>query len=258
MTPPTPVDLATASRMPVFSSLKPGSLEVLLDKAMVSNLPAGRALFRQGDRAHEFHVVMDGWIKLSRVTPAGDEAVIDVLTGGESFVEAVTLTSSRYTATARAVTLVRAMTIPADHVMTCVREMPDLAIAMIAATSQNLDRMMRQIEQLKSHSATQRVAGFLASLAPRTTGRCKITLPYEKSLIASRLGLKPESLSREFAKLRSFGVDVRASTVEVRDMAQLCRLVPSDRTKARCSIKSKPTSAASSHLLDVEPLSALV
>ena len=64
-------------------------------------------------------------------------------------------------------------------------------------------------------------------------------LPYDKSLIAGRLGLKPESLSREFAKLRAVGVDVRASTVVVRDMALLCRLIACDRIKARCPIKPK-------------------
>ncbi len=42
---------------------------------------------------------------------------------------------------------------------------------------------------------------------------------YDKSLIAGRLGLKPESLSRVFAKLRLVGVDVRASDVVVSEIA---------------------------------------
>lgn len=56
---------------------------------------------------------------------------------------------------------------------------------------------------------------------------------YDKSLIAGRLGLKPESLSRVFAKLRLVGVDVRASDVVVSEIAQLRNLIASDRIKAR-------------------------
>ncbi|QOZ51764.1 Crp/Fnr family transcriptional regulator [Bradyrhizobium arachidis] len=257
MAAPTPVDLDIVAQIPVFSGLKPGTLAVLLGEATVLNLRQGRALFRQGEQAQAFFVIMEGWIKLYRVTPAGDEAVLNVLTRGESFAEAVTFTSGRYPATASAVTLARVMMIPADHVVNCIREMPDVAIAMIASTSQHLQRMVQQIEQLMAHSATQRVAEFLVSLAPRAKGPCRITLPYDKSLIAGRLGLKPESLSRVFAKLRAAGVDVHASTVEVRDMAQLCKLVACDRTMARCPVKPRPICAQPPRPLDLDSKSML-
>ena len=89
--------------------------------------------------------------------------------------------------------------------------MPDIAIAMIASTSEHLHQLVQRVEQLTAQSGLQRVAEFLAS--------CRISLPYDKSLIAGRLGLKPESLSRVFAKLRQIGVDVRASDVVVSEVA---------------------------------------
>jgi CRP-like cAMP-binding protein len=239
MNAPAPVDLEIAAEVPVLSGLWPQALAVLLAEATIFNLCPGHTLFRQGESPHAFFLILDGWIKLYRITPAGDEAVLNVLTKGESFLEAVTFTSGRYPATACAVTPARVMLIPANHVINCIREMPDIAIAMIESTSQHLHRMVQQIEQLMAQSATQRVAEFLASLAPTTKGPCTITLPYDKSLIAGRLGLKPESLSRVFAKLRGVGVDVCASTVVVRDMALLCGLVACDRIKARCPVKPK-------------------
>ena len=59
--------------------------------------------------------------------------------------------------------------------------------------------------------------------------------PYDKSLIAGRLGLKPESLSRVFARLRTMGIDVRASDVVVEDAAILLALVAGDRVSPRGS-----------------------
>jgi len=233
MAAPTPDDLRAASQIAVFSGLNPRAVQTLLAQATVVDLEPGHALFRQGEPAAAFFIVIEGWIKLYRITPAGDEAVLHVLTKGESFAEAVAFVGGRYPATATAAAHARVIVIPADHVVSCIREMPDIAIAMIASTSQHLHRLVQRVEQLSAQSALQRVAEFLAGLCPRADGSCTISLPYDKTLIAGRLGLKPESLSRAFAKLRSVGVNVRASDVVVSEVAQLRSLVASDRIRAR-------------------------
>ena len=92
---------------------------------------------------------------------------------------------------------------------------------------------MQQVEQLKAQSGVQRVAEFLASLAPVENGSRVIALPYDKVLIAARLGLKPESLSRAFAKLRSVGVAVHASHVAVSDVGKLGQLATDERAAIR-------------------------
>lgn len=243
MTAPMPKDLNIAAQIPVLSGLKPVSLAVLMTAANLVNFRPGQALFRQGEPATSFSIIVDGWVKLYRVTPAGDEVVLNVLTCGESFAEAVTFSSGHYPATACAVSRARVLTIPADHVISCIREMPDIAVAMIASTSHHLHWMAERVEQLMAQSATQRVASFLISLAPCAKGPCTIALPYDKSVIAGRLGLKPESLSRVFAKLRSLGVDVRASHVVVSEMAKLRDLVTSDRIQPRGGCNGKSAKA---------------
>ncbi len=92
---------------------------------------------------------------------------------------------------------------------------------------------MQQVEQLKAQSGIQRVAEFLASLCPSTAGSHTIALPYDKALIAGRLGLKPESLSRAFAKLRAVGVEVRASHVVVNEVTKLRDVADNERIKTR-------------------------
>ena len=235
MTAPTPADLAIASHIPVFSGLKPEVLNVLLAQARLVNLRAGSMLFRQGEPATSFFIIVEGLIKLYRVTPAGDEAVLSVFGKGQSFAEAVTFTSGRYPAMANAVTHMRMIMIPGGHVTECIRKMPEIAIAMIASTSQHLQLMISRVEQLTAQSGLQRVADFLISLTPCVKGPCTIALPYDKSLIAGRLGLKPESLSRVFAKLRTMGVDVRVSDVVVDDAATLQDLVAGDRIRPRAA-----------------------
>src|SRR5271166_4628076 len=78
---------------------------------------------------------------------------------------------------------------------------PQLAFDMLAAASMRLRQLVDEIEQLKARSAPQRIADFFVQQATESSGPARIALPYEKALIASRLGMKPESFSR--ALLRS-------------------------------------------------------
>jgi CRP-like cAMP-binding protein len=236
---PTVGDLQIISRIAVFRGLKPETVEHIITPASAVNLGAHQPLFRQGDPATAFFIVIDGWVKLYRITLSGDETVIHILTKGDSFAEAVAFTGARYPATAEAVTDARIVRIPADHIVRCIRESPDIALAMIASTSQHLHHLVQQVEQLKAQSGVQRVAEFLASLAPLDHGSCVIALPYDKVLIAARLGIKPESLSRVFAKLRSIGVTVHLSHVAISDVTKLRQLASEERAAIRGTLRHR-------------------
>jgi CRP-like cAMP-binding protein len=233
----TPGDLQVISRIAVFQGLKPETIEHVLEPATAIMMKAHDTLFRQGDPATAFYIVVDGWLKLYRITPSGGEAVINTLTKGDSFAEAVAFTGTVYPACAEAVSEARVVRIPADHVVRCIRQSPDIALAMIASTSLHLHQLVQQVEHLKAQSGVQRVAEFLVSLAPVEQGSCVIALPYDKVLIAARLGLKPESLSRAFAKLRSIGVTVHASHVALSDVAKLRQIADDERSSIRGALR---------------------
>ena len=79
-----------------------------------------RALFHQGDPATAFFILIDGWVKVYRITIGGEETVIHILIKRDSFAEAVAFTGARYPATAEAVSDARVVQIPADHVVRCI------------------------------------------------------------------------------------------------------------------------------------------
>lgn len=230
-------DVDIVKRIAVFRGLDPAMLERLIGPAVAINLDVHDIVFRQGEPAAAFFIIVAGWVKLYRITVAGDEAVIHIVTKGDSFAEAVAFTGHAYPATAEAVSEARVVRIPAEHVVNCIRQTPEIALAMIASTSQHLHHLVQQVEQLKAQTGVQRVAEFLASLCEAKRGTCSIALPYDKVLIAGRLGLKPESLSRAFARLRSVGVEVRAAHVIVRDIARLRALATGDREMTRESLR---------------------
>ena len=239
----TPQDLEIVRRISIFRGLAALVVERLIAPAVALDLAERDIVFHQDDPATAFFIVVDGWLKLSRVTLAGEEAVIHLFTRGDSFAEAVAFTGKRYPATAQAVSEARVVSIPASHVVKCIRDTPDIALAMIAATQSHLRALVEQVEQLKAHTGVQRLAEFLVSLAAGTRGSCTIALPYDKALIAGRLGLKPETLSRAFAKLRSVGVKVNASEVTIADVASLRRFASADKEATHAALRGSPLPA---------------
>ena len=97
----------------------------------------------------------------------------------------------------------------------------DLALAILASTFVHLHDLVNQIEQLKSQNGGQRVAEFLLGICETSEGPATIRLPYDKVVIAGLLGIKPESLSRAFARLRDFGVVIRGNELDIADVGIL-------------------------------------
>ncbi len=214
-------DFNTVRRCTLFDGLDPQMVDRLIAPATVTSLDKGETLFRQGDPASAVFIVVEGWVKLYRITAAGEEAVIYLFAKGDNFAEAVAFTGQPYPAMAETASKARIVRISASHVIRCIREVPEIALAIIGSMSLHLHRLLAELEQLKAQTGVQRVAEFLVSLAGVDRGGCTILLPYDKALIAGRLGLTPESLSRAFAKLRSLGVEVQASHVLVHEVARL-------------------------------------
>lgn len=181
----------------------------------------GVTLFRQGDPASAFFVVLSGWVKLYRVTPDGLEVVIHVFGKGDTFAEAVMFLGGRYPACAETVTCARLLRIEASGFRARIRENPELALSMLASASRHMKSLISQIEQIKVRSAPQRIADFLIEALPQGGGPTTFELPFEKALLANKLGMKPESFSRALLKLRAHGVTVDKETVRVEDPDKL-------------------------------------
>jgi CRP-like cAMP-binding protein len=225
-----PNDVAIARHAVLFSSLPSELTESILRQAASRVYPRGETIFIQGDRAENIYVVLSGWIKLFRITPTGAEAVVGVFTKGRSFGEAVALEGTSYPVTAEAVTDARLLLVRAGIIGTMMRERPEVATAIVASTFRHLQALVTQVEQLKVHTGAQRVAEFLLELCDRSSGACTITLPYDKTLIAGRLGMQPQSLSRAFNRLEEQGVKISHNMASIADIETLRQYMLEDRS----------------------------
>jgi CRP-like cAMP-binding protein len=220
--------VALARRSLLLASAPEPVARAVLESARVRTFSRGETIFLQGERASAIYIVAEGWVKLYRIAPSGAEAVVGVFTNGASFGEAVAFRHDAYPVAAEAVTDCALIRIQADVFLRQIRENPEVAIAILSATFVHLHALVSQVEALKAQTGAQRVAEFLLELAPCREGACEVTLPYDKVLIAGRLGMKPESLSRAFARLKEQGVTIRQNTAQIDDVEALRDYVEED------------------------------
>lgn len=214
-------DLDAMGRMRIFSSLSANDIQEISSHIRVRHVSQGDTLFRRGDKARAFYGVVLGWVKIYNSDAEGNEAVLGVFSAGETFAEAAMFLGGQYPATAEVVEDARLLEFEKDFFEHEIITKPQISQGIMGSMAFHLMRMTREIEQLKILSAEQRLARFLLNLCHDDSGACSVSLPYEKSLIAARLGMKPETLSRSFAKLREAGIDAASTTIKITDVDEL-------------------------------------
>ncbi|SEO45705.1 Crp/Fnr family transcriptional regulator [Aquisalimonas asiatica] len=205
---------------PLFRHLPGEVLDGLAKRVRRVRHDSGDILFHQGDPAHHFFLLEQGLIKLARNSAEGLEKVVHLVRPGETFAEAVMFMDARnYPVTAQILEPAEVLSIPSDDYRTLLRNDSDACMALLADLSMRLHSRLEDIDQLTLQQSRPRVARYLltqasASLQPGDP----VQLPAPKHVIASRLSMSPETLSRILHELNARGVlEVRHREVVVHD-----------------------------------------
>jgi len=221
----TPGDLRCLGRVPLFTGLVPDDMRKLLASSAIRCYPDQTTLFLEGDPAERFFIIMEGWVKLYRLREDGQELVVSLASPGESFAEAAIFDSNVYPVSAVCIADTRLLVVSAESMMRELRENIDFTLNILASMSRQMRNNITLLHQLLAMSSTERLADFLLGLCIITEGETQIQLPLDKSLIAARLGMQPETFSRALSKLKSAGVSNIGSSVVIKDVAKLRDLI---------------------------------
>ncbi len=194
------------SDIPLFNGLPEDQLLAIKQIAVEKKVNKGEAIFSEGDEGKGFYVVLEGRVKIYKVSAEGKEQILHIFGQGQPFGEVPVFAGQKFPANAQAISKARVLFFPRTAFVTLITENPSLSLNMLAVMASKLREFSVQIENLSLKEIPARLASYLIYLAVEQQSEEAVTLGISKGQLASMLGTIPETLSRIFAKLSGQGL----------------------------------------------------
>ena len=214
---------ALLSHVPLFSGLDTGEIARIARGTREIHVAKGEILFHKGDSPTGFYLVVYGQVKLAISSSQGSEKVVDILSQGQTFGEAVMFMERPYMVYAQALKDSQLLLIAKSAILDELEKDPKLGRKMIASLSMRLHHLITDVEAYSLHSGRQRIIGYLLRETTDTDDAAlTITLPTSKGVIASRLNLTQEHFSRILHELTEAGlIVVEGRRITIPDVPKL-------------------------------------
>lgn len=200
-------------------------LEKCESESQLIKAPKNKIVFITGDHAQRFYVIRSGWIKVFRETEEGEQAVLYVLGEGEIIGECAIFNDNKYPYSAEATEDCELFSLSLAVLRAEIDSNHAMAIHMLNTQAKRNWVQDREIEHRTLQNAPQRIGCFILRHAnPSAKGKTSIQLPFDKTLLAARLGMQPETFSRALSKLKTeANLTVKGSIIEIEDVGTLSK-----------------------------------
>lgn len=211
------------ARLPLFEGVSREHFAEMARHARALHYRRGQLVAKHGEPVPGLFAVSYGMVKLSLHGEAGAEKVLRLVGPSQTFGEAVLFLGRPLPLDVVAVVDSRLVLVPAAPLLALMDSDARFARSMVASLCQRIHALVCDFEATTLHGATGRLAAYLESLA-ESPGATRVTLPAAKKLIAARLGMTKETLSRALHELAQDGlVRVAGRSIELLDRERLER-----------------------------------
>ena len=194
------VDSSLVAHLPLFAGIATDQLGEILRDARSLRFAKNSAVFRQGEKADSFFVLLHGHVRASKITPAGEQIVVRYVAPGETFGVARAIGLQHYPATATAVDDSVALAWPSAVWPRLVEKFPALAANTLQTVGSRLQETHTRVIEMSTQQVEQRIAHALLRLA-KQSGRkleqgIEINFPISRQDIAQMTGTTLHTVSR--------------------------------------------------------------
>jgi CRP/FNR family transcriptional regulator, dissimilatory nitrate respiration regulator len=207
----------------LFSACDSEVIESFVEQSHLLSFQKGQLLFVHGEPSMRFYIILGGWVKLFRETLEGTQAVVDILSQGHIFGEASMFYDDVYEYSAEVIENSKIISLPLSLLKSAIDKNPRISVSMLSLMAKRRQQQDKELEHLTIQNAPQRIGCFLLRLVDqKKEGPTTIDLPYDKTLLAARLGMKPETFSRALVTLKEeTGIRVKGASIELDNKQQL-------------------------------------
>ena len=194
------LDTSLLGKFAPFKDLGNGELEDLLRLAVSKRFEQGRHIFDQGEDAHSFFLLLDGHVRVVKITTNGEQVIARYISSGELFGIAKAIGIDSYPANAVAAVDCVALSWPQSDWANIVKQYPTFAAAAYSAIGARLQDAQTRIVEMATERVEQRVAHAILKLAKQTGVQTddgiQIDFPISRQDISEMTGTTLHTVSR--------------------------------------------------------------
>lgn len=214
--------LDTISGAILFNGLPSEQIRQVADIAVRQSFGKGALIFSEGDDGIGFFLVVEGLVKIFKMSLEGKEQILHIFGPGEPFGEVPVFSGKAFPANAEAIRKSRLLFFPRGDFVNLVQRTPSLALNMLAVLSMRLRQFTVQVENLSLKEVPARLAAYLVYLSEEQQNKSAVDLEISKGQLASLLGTIPETLSRIFQKMNTQNlIEVEGRRIKILDYQRL-------------------------------------
>jgi CRP-like cAMP-binding protein len=205
-------------RLRIFWGVPAESLGPLIKQSWVLAAARGTNVVQRGARLPGVFALAYGSVKLSLRGDDAEERVVSLVSPGQTFGEAKALLGRAARSDATTLTDSKLVVIPSAAILSLMDREPRFARAMVFVLADRTLDLLAEVESATQRGA-QRLASYLVALAQGNgDSGDTVRLPVSKTLVAARLGVKKETLSRLLRELGGRGlISVERREVRILD-----------------------------------------
>ena len=194
----------------VFFELSEEEQKTLSEITQVKNYSKGEIIFHEGEPGRGLHFVMEGAVKIVKVSKEGREHIIHILGPGDLFAEVLLFQEGVYPATSIAQGACKVGVMANTDLEKLVLQNNHLALALIKALSKRLQVAQQKIRNLALSDAAEKIISTFLQLIKEkgeviTDKSVKIYLPMPRQDLANLAGVSRETLARIMAEWQDEG-----------------------------------------------------
>lgn len=225
----TPIHRSQVRPFELFKSLSDANLDHILASAEVRPIAKDEPVFRQGERADAFFVLIHGRLKVTRTTVDGQQIIVRFVAPGELFGMAKAIGSRNYPATAAAVLESAVLVWDASLWEELTVRHPSFAAAALAVVGQRFLDAQTRLDEISTEEAERRIARAVLRLIHQAGRRVEqgilIDFQIRRQDIAEMTGTTLHTVSRCLSAWEQAGwVEGGRQRLLVRDAHQLFAL----------------------------------
>ncbi|MEC9488989.1 MAG: Crp/Fnr family transcriptional regulator [Halanaerobium sp.] len=194
----------------LFNNLAREEIILIVDRSVFRFYEAGKVIFTEGEAGGSLYILLQGRVKVSKISPDGKEKILAIIEPGDFFGEMSLIDGRPRSAMAQTLTDTRLLAVGQEQLQQLFTRHPRIAIKMLAVLSGRLRETNRQLKEVVFYNTRDRLWHELNHLARESGRRVAGGFVLENKMthreLGELIGASRETVTRLLSRLQEEGL----------------------------------------------------